>query len=538
MELSFGNPAAAAAAGAGASVAGMDYGEVIQEWLVRALVTVVIVVAFHWYYDLPFLPTELWAGQSLDQEWKNNKQKGKESLTSFETATTSSGNKLLDRLERDQQQQQRAMTKDIPTDKVEKEREPAPQGSGNLTKEATITQEEEEEEEEEEPVLMSQDTEKQDDETTKEKRDLVDEAGIAAGIAEAEESSEPSAPQEPVSVSARSSRRQQRQQQQQVPPPAASGQGQQNRRPRIKARSSDHPGLEGFCRWYGVEASLYRIYTVGRTDDEPVATPFIPRSERGHVSLNLEITNHYRRDVNVYWIDYKGRESFKYTIKPNHVFTQQTWIGHPWTFRLKDSGQLLFHYIPYRVIQHTAQVPTIDPKDPEIGIHRFTIARNTTDDECWICTIQDPVFPTHITTMQDAAAWSFQQMSRVAYAHTETLQRLLTNVVCHPSETKYRQIRTANPKFALEVWNTPARGLLLACGFVEEGAYAELGQQDQPLPRQRVQDVSTLLFYLQQWKQDEQALAEKTANSQEQQQQPMGADGSGRANYGRNNFGY
>lgn len=296
--------------------------------------------------------------------------------------------------------------------------------------------------------------------------------------------------------------------------------------PLIKAKSCHHPGLDGFRRWYEVQASLYRIYTVGRTDDVVVHPPFMPKSERGHVSLKLNVTNNYRRTISVYWINYTGKEVHKGNVVNGSVFTQTTWIGHPWTFRDKDTQALLCHYIPYKIIPTTHQVPTVDSEEPELGIHQFAIlslGQRRYSHEHAICCIADPAFPTVIETAQDAAAWSFQEMARLNYGYMDTINKYFTNIVRNPAETKYRQIRIAHVRFQQQIWNTPARGLFLAAGFVEEGAYAELGCAQDTLSRDRVQELSTLLFYMERWK--------KIMEMPLEQNQPEGADGHGRANF-------
>ena len=292
--------------------------------------------------------------------------------------------------------------------------------------------------------------------------------------------------------------------------------------PTIKSNHSGHPRLDGFNHWYDIEASLYRIYSIGKVGTE-VAPPFIPRSERGHVALKLEIQNSMHREINVFWIDYKGKEVLRGTIPGNNgVFYQTTWIGHPWTFRFKDTSEMVLHFIPYRVIPTTDAIPTTNPEDPDVGIHAFTLHRPKNQKD--LCSIQDPVFPMDMQIPQQAVAWSFQHMSRHEYMYSETLMKYLTNIVRHPKEAKYRQIRTAGKTFYNQVWNTPARGLLLAAGFVQEGAYAELGSMN-PLPRDRVQELSTLMFYLEQWRRKQQQMIPND--------QPTGADGGGRANFGR-----
>jgi hypothetical protein len=109
----------------------------------------------------------------------------------------------------------------------------------------------------------------------------------------------------------------------------------------------------------------------------------------------------------------------------------------------------------------------------------------------------------------------------------DTLFKYLTNIVKSPEQVKYRQIRIRSPTFA-PIWQSPMRGLLLAVGFVEEQAYAELGC-DQPLPRERIQDLALLTYLLTEWKRKECL----QSNSNHQIEQPEGADGWGRAGFGR-----
>lgn len=293
----------------------------------------------------------------------------------------------------------------------------------------------------------------------------------------------------------------------------------------IAATSQDHPGLDQFYHWYNTETSLYRIYELGRTDDVPVVPPFHPSSERGKVPVALIVGNKYHEQINVFWTDYKGREIPKGRILPGGTWHQTTWIGHPWTFRTVDEDVLL-HYIPYRVIPTTKQVPTTDPNDSSVGLHQFVICRPTWGP--YSCSVSDPVLPhppeLALDTPVKAAQWTLQHMTRMGYMGGETLAKYLTNVVAHPDNPKYRQIRTAQAKFNAAVWNTAARGLLLACGFVEREAFAELGTME-TLSRERVRDVSTLLFALEQWRMQQ---GETTVYDQ-----PQGADGYGRGGFGR-----
>jgi len=297
--------------------------------------------------------------------------------------------------------------------------------------------------------------------------------------------------------------------------------------PSIAATSDEHPGLDQFYHWYNTETSLYRIYELGRTDDVPVVPPFHPASERGKVPVALIVGNKYYEQINVFWTDYKGREVPKGRIPSGETWHQTTWIGHPWTFRAV-SGEVLLHYIPYRVIPTTKQIPTTDPNDSSVGLHQFVIGRPAWGP--YSCSVSDPVLPhppeKALDTPVKAAQWTLQHMTRMGYNGGEVLAKYLTNIVAHPDNPKYRQIRTAQAKFNEAVWNTAARGLLLAVGFVEREAYAELGTMSK-LSRERVRDLSTALFALEQWRMEQ---GETTVYDQDQ---PEGADGYGRGGFGR-----
>lgn len=460
---------------------GSEEQSVVSQWLGRVVVTILIAAIYHWWVGPRTLASDVSTGNRLEKDWKVvvNEEQQHESKTAAHKRSA-----LLDRLEGrnnsntliydDFHHDDEMDDKSYPLLYDDIEEEDEDDNQGNKSQPSSNVP----------PHLVNQDTNLDPLSSTS--------AGNVESIASTTgPSTDPS------------------------PPP-------------LKATDGTHPGLDGFRRWYDVEASLYRIYTIGRTDGIEVHPPFIPKSERGHVSLKLKVANNYRETIAVYWIDYKGKEIHKGNIQHGSVFHQTTWIGHPWIFREKESGALLCHYIPYKVIPTTHQVPTVDKDEPEIGVHQFAIlslGQRKLTDEGVICSIADPAFPTHMETPQDAIAWTFQEMSRCEYPYIDTVAKYLTNIVLHPSESKYRQIRIAHRRFAQQVWNTSARGLFLAAGFVEEGAYAELGSND-GLPRGRVQDLSTLLFYLEKW---------KRIQDMPIGQQPEGADGSGRANYGRRN---
>jgi hypothetical protein len=134
--------------------------------------------------------------------------------------------------------------------------------------------------------------------------------------------------------------------------------------------------------------------------------------------------------------------------------------------------------------------------------------------------------------MEEAMQWSAHHTERcwqdLSIPIVETLEKYIRNIVDHPEQIKFRQLRVAQQKFEQLIWNTPARGIVLACGFVEHGAYVELGCTS-PLSANRLQELRMLLAFLTTWSQQLQ-------QQEPLGEQPAGADGHGRAGFGRAGF--
>ncbi len=307
---------------------------------------------------------------------------------------------------------------------------------------------------------------------------------------------------------------------------------------RISAKTNHHPGMQHFGHWYEVETSLYRIYTLGRQDGVEVVPPYIPHSYRGKVPLHLHVTNQTNTVISVYWVDYKGKHILKGTMKPNQVWVQTTWIDHPWVFEGLDENENstpYLYYIPYRVIPTLPECPTVNPDDPHTGQHKFAIIPSPSNSPSSYVGVQDSVFPfpadVHFATPVLAITWTLQHMSRQGWVWNDPtidlLQKYLANIVESPENSKYRQLRVRNSKFS-SIWNSALQGLLLAVGFVEVQGYAELGCSEKPLSRDRIQELVLLSYMLTQWQAKEQKKADASLAPQ-----PDGADGFGRAGYGR-----
>lgn len=142
------------------------------------------------------------------------------------------------------------------------------------------------------------------------------------------------------------------------------------------------------------------------------------------------------------------------------------------------------------------------------------------------CDIRDDVLPhppQSIKYIDEALNWSYRQMERDG-TNPRTIIKYLYNVVYNPSDPKYRQIRTANKIFWQEIWCNAGRGVLHALGFQEIEAYAEMGPAIGTLSSERMKQVSRVISDL------ENLLAGLEGTGT---QQPEGADGYGRAGFGR-----
>jgi PUB domain len=290
----------------------------------------------------------------------------------------------------------------------------------------------------------------------------------------------------------------------------------EHNRPQFLRTDDNHPGLQAFWHWCDVETSLFRIYTITRKDgviDETTIAPYNPSSRRGSVPINLIVTNDFDEVIKVYWIDYKGKHISKGSISSNGgVWTQMTWIDHPWIFCVKDdvSGdeRIVLHYIPYQTIPTTASGPNTGQQDDdmdhdseEAGVHRFRILTSPVDS-LYSCKVDDTIFPhpssAHLLTPHKAAEFALLHCHRMRYNRWSVLKKYLSMILKHPENTLCRQIRIANPTFAESVWITPAKGVLLAAGFVEHEAYAELGSAG-TLSQNTLRELSLLLYAIEIW---------------------------------------
>ena len=89
------------------------------------------------------------------------------------------------------------------------------------------------------------------------------------------------------------------------------------------------------------------------------------------------------------------------------------------------------------------------------------------------------------------------------------LQKYIQNIIDFPNDIQYRYIRIANPKFSDYVWNTPAKGVLLAYNFIEQsdtgyvcfGGMIDTDEKDvdenqNELPIETLQELQLLLHMI------------------------------------------
>lgn len=262
----------------------------------------------------------------------------------------------------------------------------------------------------------------------------------------------------------------------QIPPPLKS--------------SSQHPGLEPFNLWMNAIASIYRSYSIGVYSSE-IDIPILPRSERGRIEINLNVKNLTQEPIHVFWIDYKGNEIKKGLFRPHSLWTQTSWVGHPWVFR-NSEGRALVFYVPYRVIPKI--MSDDDSESDHVGSQSFAITVSKLETD-FRCSINDDVFPLHLTSIPKAVQFSCEQMER-ENASPGLLLKYLYKIALHPGDKKYRQIRIANKFFWSNIWITGGRGVLHALGFVEMGPYLEMGPNEGSLGGDRIKQLSEAIVTL------------------------------------------
>lgn len=338
--------------------------------------------------------------------------------------------------------------------------------------------------------------------------------------------------------------------------------------PQIELKSqANHPGLTGYYNWHSTITSLYRIYAVPFYETNNTSNnatyhkailPMHPSSERGSLPIYIEVINHTSHPlIDVYWIDHKGNEVHKGSINKGGRWQQTTFIGHPWTFRVgSHEGEVLIKYVPFRVIPSISGAPTTTSDNNE-GMQNF-ILRDVPADHVLqtseggrvfkpVCWVEDSILPepplklqnsnnNSFTNKQMTAAiqWSCQQLQREdaiyhgnGIASAKRTLQYLKNICLHPDEPKYRKLRIGNKIFQQTIYNTGARGILLALGFEELYGYLECGPGGgKCLGLERIQQILDAMMIV------NHTLKIMQDESNLDIIQPQGGDGYGRAGFG------
>lgn len=335
-----------------------------------------------------------------------------------------------------------------------------------------------------------------------------------------------------------------------------------------------HPGLQNYYNWHATIASLCRIYAIpsyenndsDRETHHQAILPMHPSSERGNVSVYVDVTNRSSHQVDVYWVDYKGNEVHKGSMSSHGGrWTQTTFVGHPWTFR-KGEGEenVLLRYAPFCVVPSIAGAETSRDGTAE-GMHRFFFvdvregrALRGNPRCAPVCWVEDGTLPEppllrvddrragaadasafSASELDDAVAWSCQQMRREdavyhgkGIASARRLLQYLKNVCLRPADPKYRRLRLGNRIFRETIYDTGARGVLLALGFEELYGHMECGPGGgRMLGAERIQQISDAMLVVHRTLE----MMEGGAGGDGADAavaQPLGGDGSGRAGVG------
>jgi len=318
--------------------------------------------------------------------------------------------------------------------------------------------------------------------------------------------------------------------------------------------SKSHPGLNEFWIWAKSVSETYRVYTIGpKYGEEMTAVPILTRSERGNIPVEMHVSNQLIDvDINVYWINFKGKEVLRGSIRrlygSGNSLRVTTWVGHPWVFRNKANGKLLLHFVPYKVMPFTLADSkdrasdsnnnyfygddNEDTDDEFVGKYEFTIAEPNPLISGYneSVSIIDKTIPhplNQINSINQAIKFSCDQMEREDIT-PRMLLKYLYNVSLHPTQAKFRQIRTSNKIFFNNVWINGGRGVLHALGFEERGGYIEMGPNVGSLPGERLKHLSDAIVML-----EELAKDMEDGSRNETMKKPLGTDGySGRAGWG------
>ena len=156
---------------------------------------------------------------------------------------------------------------------------------------------------------------------------------------------------------------------------------------------------------------------------------------------------------------------------------------------------------------------------------------------CWVIdeVLPEPPLITILCStseISNAVRWSCQQLRREnvirrgnGIASAKLLLLYFQNICLHPDDPKYRRLRIGNRTFQRSVYDTGARGVLLALGFEELYGFMECGANT-VLGSERVQQIADAMVIV------KDTLQMMEGGMDAALVQPEGGDGYGRAGFG------
>ena len=296
--------------------------------------------------------------------------------------------------------------------------------------------------------------------------------------------------------------------------------------------------LINFSNWYRQEADKYRLFLMDDHGQVPLMD--IPTLTQ----FKLIVTNSTKLPVRV-MKQCRGvddpmpgfdRETLVGNLKPKQTlqFTKRTKCsaGHVTTFIFREAttNKLLLRFIPVRPIPTTRWTPTTtvieqDGDQPRMSLPLFLFELGPpsypTGDTCEeeklpcdyaTCGIVDPVFyfsavPKQTKVLPNPLSVAYQyaviHCFRMGYGGWWYLQECLNRILLHPNQMDHRMFHRDRDQhnFFSKIWDTPARGILLAFGGFEEiGNLVAFKKHEVPLSPATVHEVSNLVLQVNKWR--------------------------------------
>jgi hypothetical protein len=233
---------------------------------------------------------------------------------------------------------------------------------------------------------------------------------------------------------------------------------------------------------------------------------------------------------------------------------------------------ILLKYVPFRVVPSVEGAETVyydGSRGLPMGSQRFTLKEVSVgegivrDDGKWkpACVVEDLILPEPplvsldenkhespeeaqyklMVDIDTEVDWCSKQMLRedvtspgCGLINLKRMRTYLGNVSFYPHLPQYRKLRIGNPIFNESIYNTAALGVFLALGFEEHYGYFEWGAaRGLQMTDFRLRMISRSMGSFWKLKDDMESQNDDTiTKAGYYYQQPIGADGFGRAGFG------